>query len=250
MYTNSITTNTDGLSCATPVEVFEGTNTQDIHQYVGYSQFAFYSYTTTTGGTLDIGSCNGGVDTTLYIFEPGCATQLYSAGDTCATGAGNNYASNVSFDVDPNVEYIIAWYSNYSISNFDFDITLTPTCSGTTTTWDGTSWSNSAPDANSYAIISGAYSTSTDGAITACFMQVDAAVTIDGTTDAAISEVLVMAGNTLSIDETSSLTVSGDFTNSGGTVTLNSTADDFSSLIVTGTATGDITYNRYVNVYD
>ena len=74
-------------------------------------------------------------------------------------------------------------------------------------------------------------------------------VTIDGATDAAISEVLVMAGNTLTIDETSSLTVSGDFTNTG-TVTLNSTADDYSSLIVTGTASGDIVYNRYVNVYD
>ena len=246
---NSITTNTDGLSCATPIEVFEGTNTQDIHQYIGSNEFSYYSYTTTTGGTLDIGSCNGGVDTTLYILEPGCATQLYYAGDTCATGTGTNYASNVSFEVNPNVEYIIAWYSNWSISNFDFDITLTPTCSGTTTTWDGTAWSNGAPDANSYAIMSGAYSTGTDGAITACVMQADADVTIDGATDAAISEVLVMAGNTLTIDETSSLTVSGDFTNTG-TVTLNSTADDYSSLIVTGTASGDIVYNRYVNVYD
>ena len=49
--------------------------------------------------------------------------------------------------------------------------------------------------------------------------------------------------------ETSSLTVSGDFTNTG-TVSLNSTADDFSSLIVSGAATGDITYNRFVNSYN
>ena len=246
---NSITTNAVGLACDTPVEVFEGTNTQEIHQYVGYNTFSYYSYTTTTGGTLDIGSCNEGVDTTLYILEPGCVTQLDYAGDTCATGTGTNWASNVSFEVNPNVEYIIAWYSNYSINNFDFDISLTPTCSGTTTTWDGTAWSNGAPDATSYAIMSGAYSTGTDGAITACVMQVDADVTIDGATDAAISEVLVMAGNSLTIDETSSLMVSGDFTNNG-TVTLNSTEDDFSSLLVEGTATGDITYNRYVNVYD
>ncbi|MDB3934784.1 T9SS type A sorting domain-containing protein, partial [Flavobacteriaceae bacterium] len=122
-------------------------------------------------------------------------------------------------------------------------------CSSTTT-WDGTAWSNSAPDANSYAIISGAYSTGTDGAITACVMQVDASVTIDTATDTAVSEILVTAGNTLTVDGTSSLTVTGDFTNSGGTVTLNSTEDDFSSLIVEGTATGDITYNRYVNAYD
>ena len=85
------------------------------------------------------------------------------------------------------------------------------------------------------------------------------AVVIDGTftneptissTDAVAQSVTVASGNTLTIDETSSLTVSGDFTNSGGIVTLNSTADDFSSLIVTGTASGDIVYNRYVNVYD
>jgi hypothetical protein len=72
---------------------------------------------------------------------------------------------------------------------------------------------------------------------------------ISSSTDAAAISVSVATGNTLTIDETSSLTVSGDFTNSG-TVTLNSTADDFSSLIVTGTATGDIVYNRFVNVYD
>ena len=49
--------------------------------------------------------------------------------------------------------------------------------------------------------------------------------------------------------ELPSLTVSEDLTNNG-TVTLNSTAGDFSSLIVEGTATGDIVYNRFVNSYD
>ena len=83
-------------------------------------------------------------------------------------------------------------------------------------------------------------------------------VFIDGTftnepsiisTDAAVNSLFVATGNTLTINETSSLTISGDFTNSGA-VTLNSTADDFSSLIVEGTASGDILYNRFVNVYD
>ncbi|MDC0096710.1 T9SS type A sorting domain-containing protein [bacterium] len=244
----TITTNQDGLDCATPIIDNEGTNYQTYLKYYGQYSSQYSSYTTTTAGNLDIGSCGAGQDTTLYVYDTNCVL-LYNAGDNCATGTGTNYASFVNFDVLPNVEYIIRWYGNYSISDFAYEITLTPTCSGTTTTWDGTAWSNGAPDANSYAIISGAYSTGTDGDVTACVMQVDASVTIDGTTDAAISEVLVMAGNTLTIDETSSLTVSGDFTNNG-TVTLNSTADDFSSLIVTGTASGDIVYNRYVNVYD
>ena len=122
-------------------------------------------------------------------------------------------------------------------------------CSGTTTTWNGVGWSNGVPDANSYAIISSDYSTGTNGNVTACYLQADADVTIDGATDTAVSEILVTAGNTLTVDGTSSLTVTGDFTNSG-TVTLNSTEAAFSSLIVTGTATGNITYNRYVNSYD
>ncbi len=122
------------------------------------------------------------------------------------------------------------------------------TCASTTI-WDGTAWSNGAPDANSYAIINGAYSTGTNGDLTACVMQVDADMTIDTATDTSVGEILVTTGNTLTIDKTSSLTVSGDFTNTGS-VTLNSTADDFSSLIVEGTASGDILYNRFVNVYD
>ena len=242
---NSITTNTDGLGCATPVEVFEGTNTQDILAF-GYN-YAFYTYTATTAGSLTIDSCGQGVDTYLQTLDDGCTALTGTYDDGCSSG----YGSTFTVDVLPNdvINFRFVWYWTGSNVDHDFNVTLTPTCSGTTTTWDGTAWSNGAPDANSYAIISGAYSTGTDGDVTACVMQVDASVTIDGTTDAAISEVLVMAGNTLTIDETSSLTVSGDFTNTG-TVTLNSTADDYSSLIVTGTASGDIVYNRYVNVYD
>tara|TARA_Y100000385_G_scaffold256563_1_gene283113 strand:+ start:1133 stop:2683 length:1551 start_codon:yes stop_codon:yes gene_type:complete len=53
----------------------------------------------------------------------------------------------------------------------------------------------------------------------------------------------------LTINENTSITVSDNFTNLG-TVILNSTEDEFSSLIVDGTATGDIVYNRYVNSYN
>ena len=72
---------------------------------------------------------------------------------------------------------------------------------------------------------------------------------IANNSDAAAKSVSIASGNTLTIDETSSLTVSRNFTNIG-VVTLNSTENDFSSLIVLGTATGNIVYNRYVNSYD
>ena len=67
-------------------------------------------------------------------------------------------------------------------------------------------------------------------------------------TTAVANTIIVDSGGSLTIDQSSSLTVSGDFTNDG-TVTLNSTADDYSSLIVEGTATGNVIYNRYVNSY-
>ena len=80
-------------------------------------------------------------------------------------------------------------------------------------------------------------------------------VEIDGTfmnepavlhgTDATCKDLYIATGNTLLLDETSSLTVGGDLT-VYGTFVMHSTEDDFSSLIVQGTATGDITYNRFV----
>ena len=69
------------------------------------------------------------------------------------------------------------------------------------------------------------------------------------TTTAIANNVIVNSGGSLTVDETSSLTVSGDLTNSG-TVILGSTEDDYSSLIVEGTATGNIEYNRYVNSFN
>ena len=47
------------------------------------------------------------------------------------------------------------------------------------TIWDGTAWSNGAPDANAYAHIAGAYATGTNGDIDACSLAINAATTVD-----------------------------------------------------------------------
>jgi hypothetical protein len=60
--------------------------------------------------------------------------------------------------------------------------------------------------------------------------------------------VTVNSGRSITIQSTSSLTVGGNFTNTSGTITLHSDSDEFSSLMVRGAASGDITYNRYVNI--
>ena len=58
----------------------------------------------------------------------------------------------------------------------------------------------------------------------------------------------VISGGSITIPKDSYVFVGGDFTNTAGTVTLHSDSDEFSSLLVSGAASGDITYNRYVNV--
>jgi len=65
-------------------------------------------------------------------------------------------------------------------------------------------------------------------------------------TDKSFTDLTVDPGVTLTIAKNGSLTTSGNFTNNG-TVTLNSEADEFASIIVQGSSSGDITYNRYVN---
>ncbi len=56
----------------------------------------------------------------------------------------------------------------------------------------------------------------------------------------------VKSGSSLSLNSGNDLTVNGDVSNDG-TITLNSASSDFSSIIVTGSSSGNITYNRYVN---
>ena len=59
-------------------------------------------------------------------------------------------------------------------------------------------------------------------------------------------DLTIKTGSSITVEKTSYITVPGNFSNSG-TVTLNSDSDEFSSIIVSGTATGNIIYNRYVN---
>ena len=58
--------------------------------------------------------------------------------------------------------------------------------------------------------------------------------------------ITVDSGKSFTIEKTGSVTMSGNFSNSG-TFTLNSDSNEFSSIIIGGSVTGNISYNRYVN---
>ena len=57
----------------------------------------------------------------------------------------------------------------------------------------------------------------------------------------------VESGASLTIEKTGTATVVGNFSNSG-TVTMNSDADEFSAIKISGTTSGNVTYNRFINV--
>ena len=76
----------------------------------------------------------------------------------------------------------------------------------------------------------------------------DLTVTSDQTisSDVSYDNVTVNAGNTLTIAKNGSLNISADLTNNG-TVILQSASDEFASLIIQGTSSGNITYKRFVS---
>ena len=75
-----------------------------------------------------------------------------------------------------------------------------------------------------------------------------ATVVID-ISNATANDIAFAFGNSnISISKNGALTVEGELTiNSGSSVALNSDSNEFSSLIVKGASSGNITYNRYVN---
>ena len=61
-----------------------------------------------------------------------------------------------------------------------------------------------------------------------------------------INDLYLYSGSSLTISKGFSLKVNNDFTNNG-TLTLNSDNDEYSSLIVQGASSGNVTYNRWIN---
>ncbi len=97
----------------------------------------------------------------------------------------------------------------------------------------------------SILIASGSISIGSSTSVSSTFRNVQinsgATLTIDPGADLIIS----VASTTPTIS--TSKTWGGDFINNGGAVVMNSDATNFSSLIIEGDVTGNITYNRWVN---
>ena len=143
-----------------------------------------------------------------------------------------------SYDSSGNTKHISVGSGNAYLSDWNNIIVITaplPTISFNNSSgdnqWDTPSnWSSGSVPTSS-----------TDVAISS-----SQTLTVGNSTAALANNLTIDSGGSLTIAANSDLTISGDFTNNG-TVTLNSDADEFASIIVQGSSTGDIVYNRYVN---
>jgi streptogramin lyase len=138
-------------------------------------------------------------------FSNPCGVTVQADGTIVVADSGNNAIKRIS---------------EGSVSNrVAVSVTITPT------TWDGTTWSCGAPTATMDAIINGAYTTSTNGTISAKSLTVNATtgnLTIDSATNVTVQNAVVNNG-TLTIENNANLIQVNDVANTGtATVKRNS----------------------------
>ena len=162
------------------------------------------------------------------------ATQVWLMGD----GSSDSYTGGIKNNVytgDSNTKLMMWNMSSWDISTVSIDGLEQVVCNqwqgGQSTDWGtATNWSlGSEPsESDNIKIPSG----------------IDAIISENE--DKVVNSITVDSGGSLILSKNSSLSITDSFTNNG-TVTLNSDSEKFSSLIVGGSSSGNIVYNRYVN---
>ena len=162
------------------------------------------------------------------------ATQVWLMGDGSSDSYNGGIKNNV-YTGDSNTKLMMWNMDRWDISTVSIDGLEQVVCNqwqgGTSTDWGtATNWSfGSEPsESDNIKIPSG-----TDAIISE-------------NEDKVVNSITVDSGGSLILSKNSSLSITDSFTNNG-TVTLNSDSEKFSSLIVGGSSSGNIVYNRYVN---
>ena len=86
-----------------------------------------------------------------------------------------------------------------------------------------------------------------EGSVENSDVTVESGATLEINSSVIVKSLTVNTGGIVIVNAGNTLTVANDLTNNGTSFTINSTSLTYGGLIVNGTATGDITYNRFVN---
>lgn len=90
---------------------------------------AWFVYTATADGTIDVSSCGGGADTDLGIGTGTCGalTDIVVNDDSCDLGTGDAWASQIiGYNVVAGADYYIEWSDEWEAGPFDWTLTYTP----------------------------------------------------------------------------------------------------------------------------
>ena len=99
------------------------------HQVTNADWFIF---TPSHNGTIDISSCNEGVDTRLLLHSGSCSnlTLHELADDDCTSAGTNTYAAEIlNFSVTAGTTYFIEWDDRWSTAGFNWMFTFTESTS-------------------------------------------------------------------------------------------------------------------------
>ena len=166
--------------------------------------------------------------------------------------AGNNNSGTASATANENQTLSITAPSGLAFTSVDFASYGNPTTDGSDFVLGSCHSTNSQSIVESYLIgntgtvsipaTNGVFGDPCGGVVKRLYVK----ATYGNSTAAVANNLTIESGGSLTVAKNSDLTLSGNFTNNG-TMTLNSDSDEFSSIIVGGSSTGDIVYNRYVN---
>ena len=124
-----------GDTCDSAVVVLEGivsqTQINDVSGGANGGDAAWFVYTPSENGTINVNSCLGGSDTRVSIWN-NCsdAAALADDDDSCpfaADGSGNAYASEIiGFTVTANQSYFIQWDDRWDENPFNWELSFDP----------------------------------------------------------------------------------------------------------------------------
>ncbi len=121
----------DGFTCpeAIPVEKgmhkASGPNTGNGANATDATHANWFRYIATATGTIDVFSCNSGVDTRLWVYEGKCDNLIANSDNECPMfiGGGFSYASALyGIPVVAGNTYFLEWDDRWSMSGFEFEI--------------------------------------------------------------------------------------------------------------------------------
>jgi len=93
----------------------------------------WFLFSPTQSGTIDVFSCNEGVDTRLHIHSGNCNNLSFEAtsDDDCTSHGSLNYASQIlGLSVTVGTNYYIEWDNRWSSALFNWTLTYTPSGTG------------------------------------------------------------------------------------------------------------------------